>query len=239
MTREQEDVPNTADEYVLGLMDDADAAKLEAAMEDDAALRDAIAASRERFLPLDTSIEPSIVNDSLWQRIEAKLPAQQWSTTPPSRLSGRNPIANDNRAGPWRLTAISAIAASLLLAIGLTFSLLRTVDPLVVAVLVNDTGDVQAVIEDFGNENATVRLLADFDVPKDKTIQVWTLPSQEMGPISLGLLEGVRSAKLAGPALPTPRGNQLYEITLEQAGGSPTGRPTGAILAKGFARFPR
>ncbi|WP_407815360.1 anti-sigma factor domain-containing protein, partial [Staphylococcus aureus] len=47
------------------------------------------------------------------------------------------------------------------------------------------------------------------------------------------------SARLDGPALPTPRDNQLYEITLEQAGGSPTGRPTGPILAKGLAKFPR
>ena len=82
-------------------------------------------------------------------------------------------------------------------------------------------------------------MLADFAVPRDKTIQLWTLPSKEVGPVSLGLIEGVRSAKLEGPALPAPRSDQLYEITLEQAGGSPTGRPTGPILAKGFARMPR
>jgi anti-sigma-K factor RskA len=82
-------------------------------------------------------------------------------------------------------------------------------------------------------------MLADFAVPGDKTIQVWTLPSKDVGPVSLGLIDGVRSARLDGPALPTPRSDQLYEITLEQAGGSPTGRPTGPILAKGFARMPR
>jgi anti-sigma-K factor RskA len=32
-----------------------------------------------------------------------------------------------------------------------------------------------------------------------------------------------------------PKQDQLYELTLEQAGGSSTGRPTGPILAKGFA----
>lgn len=108
-----------------------------------------------------------------------------------------------------------------------------------IAVLVNEAGEVQAVVEDFGNEKATVRMLADFAVPQDKTIQVWTLPSREVGPVSLGLIEGVRSASLEGPTLPKPRNDQLYEITLEQAGGSPTGRPTGPILAKGLARMPR
>lgn len=31
---------------------------------------------------------------------------------------------------------------------------------------------------------------------------------------------------------------QLYEITLEPSGGSPTGRPTGPIQVKGFAKSP-
>jgi anti-sigma-K factor RskA len=81
-----------------------------------------------------------------------------------------------------------------------------------------------------------VRLLRDFDVPEGKTFQVWTLPSQEMGPVSLGLIDRARSVRLQGPSLPAPRNDQLYEITLEQQGGSPTGRPTGPIIAKGFAR---
>ncbi len=74
------------------------------------------------------------------------------------------------------------MAASLLLVAGLAASLMRTVDPVVVAVLLNEAGEVQAVVEDFGNENATVRLLADIPVPSDKTIQVWTLPSRDTGP---------------------------------------------------------
>lgn len=127
----------------------------------------------------------------------------------------------------------------LLLAIGLAYSLTRTVEPLVVAVLINDAGEVQAVVEDFGNAQATIRMLADFNIPGDKTIQVWTLPSKDTGPVSLGLIDGARSAHLAVPELPTPRGDQLYEITLEDAGGSPTGRPTGPILAKGLAKLLR
>ena len=70
-------------------------------------------------------------------------------------------------------------------------------------------------------------------------MQVWTLPSQDMGPVSLGLLDAARSAVLDGPDLPQPREDQLYEITVENEGGSPTGRPTGPILVKGFAKLPR
>jgi anti-sigma-K factor RskA len=228
MTLDRNEFAGLADEYVLGLLEPAEAAEIEAEMERDAELKAAIAASRERFLPLDTGVEPAVVDETLWQRIEAALPGQQ--AAPPT-LS-----ANDNKPNGWRITALSALAATLLLAIGLGWSLMRVTEPVVIAVLINDAGEAQAVVEDFGNENATVRLLRDFDVPADKTIQVWTLPSRDMGPVSLGLIDRARSVRLHGPTLPAPRSDQLYEITLEQRGGSPTGRPTGPILAKGFAR---
>ncbi|TZG34917.1 anti-sigma factor [Agrobacterium sp. B1(2019)] len=234
MKFDRKDIPDLADDYVLGLLDALEAEAIEAALVHDAALRAAVSRSRERFLPLDTTVEPVAIKDDLWEKIETRLLPQTgaaYGTSPKT--------ANDNRSNSWRGIALSAIAASLLLATGLAFSLTRPTDPLVIAVLLDENGQVKAVVEDFGNEKATVRMLADFAVPRDKTIQLWTLPSKEVGPVSLGLIEGVRSAKLEGPALPAPRSDQLYEITLEQAGGSPTGRPTGPILAKGFARMPR
>lgn len=39
------------------------------------------------------------------------------------------------------------------------------------------------------------------------------------------------------PSFPA-RSQQLYEITLEPEGGSPTGRPTGPVLMKGLATTP-
>lgn len=238
MTIAPKDIAAWADEYVLGLLDEADAVKIEAQMEHDAALSDAVAKARDRFLPLDTGVEPARVTPSLWNAIAAQLTDRQAPAI--ATVSARRPAAgNDNTRSGWRAAAISAMAASLILAGGLIWSVTRTVDPLVVAVLVNEAGDVQAVVEDFGNDTASIRLLNDFAVPADKTIQVWTLPSRDMGPMSLGLLEGSQSRKLSGSTLPRPQDTQLYEITLEQAGGSPTGRPTGPILAKGFAKLAR
>ena len=46
------------------------------------------------------------------------------------------------------------------------------------------------------------------------------------------------SAPLDTAKLPTAQRNQLFEITLEPATGSPTGRPTGPILYKGLAANP-
>jgi anti-sigma-K factor RskA len=234
MSYDRNDIPSIADDYVLGLMEAADTAEIEVAMERDAELRAAIAESRERFLPLDTSVSPAVATEDLWRRIEAALPDHDRTGSIPPMAN-----ANGNNKNGWRMAAISAIAATFVLAIGLAYSLSRSMEPLIVAVLINEAGEVQAVVEDFGNEQATIRLLTDFTVPKDKSIQVWTLPSRDMGPVSLGLIDGARSVRLDGPALPRPRNDQLYEITLEQAGGSPTGRPTGPILAKGLAKLPR
>lgn len=239
MSVERNDIAGIADEYVLGLMDAAEARAFEANLERDAALKAAVAASRERFLPLDEAAEPAAVGDDLWTRIDAALPKQDRTA-----IETPTPAANDNGmggrgAGLWRTTALSALAAAFVLAVALSFNLMRTAEPLIVAVLVNEAGDVKAVVEDFGNEEAIVRLLADFEVPQGKTIEVWTLPSPERGPVSLGLIDHARSIRLDGPALPTPRDSQLYELTLEQAGGSPTGKPTGLILAKGFAKLAR
>jgi anti-sigma-K factor RskA len=238
--------PAIADEYVLGLLDEADTIAVEAEIERSAGLAEAVAEARERFLPLDTNVDPVDVSPALWEAIATRLPEQALAQPVIAAVSPQPPVAagNDNareggvRSG-WRAAAVSAIAASLILAGGLVWSVTRTVDPLVVAVLLNEAGDVQAVVEDFGNDTASIRLLTDFAVPADRTMQVWTLPSREMGPMSLGLLEDAHSATLQGPALPRPQDAQLYEITLEQAGGSPTGRPTGPILAKGFAKLAR
>ncbi|MCM2455178.1 anti-sigma factor [Rhizobium sp. CG4] len=236
-TNPEHDIIHLADEYVLGLMEPMEAAVFEVRLERDAELRAAVEASRDRFLPLDATADPLDVPEELWQRIDAGISAAR--PTPEIATAPSPAASNDNIKSGWRWTAMASLAATVLLAVTLGWSLLTRPDPVVIAVLLDAKGEAQAIVEDFGNEQATVKLLADFTVPEGKTLQVWTLPSQDMGPVSLGLLENSRSAALKGPALPKPQGEQLYEITLETAGGSPTGRPTGPILVKGFAKAPR
>jgi anti-sigma-K factor RskA len=245
-----DDVHAIADDYVLGLLERAEERAVEAELLSNVDLAHAVAAARDRFLPLDMTAMPVAVSSTLWQSIESRLqekPAmdaqtagdRQTRAAPDATPQSSPRAANDNAATRWRRAALGGIAASLLLAAGLTFSLTRTVEPLVVAVLLDEAGTVQAVVEDFGSSRAVVRLLEDVTVPADRTMQVWTLPSRDRGPVSLGLLEDARSTRLQPPPLPRPQDAQLYEITLEPAGGSPTGRPTGPILAKGFGKLPR
>ncbi|WP_426239350.1 anti-sigma factor [Pararhizobium sp. DWP1-1-3] len=232
----KQDIDELADEYVLGLLDPADHARVEVEIETDAALRAAVAASRDRFLALDLLAKPGPEPDGLWGRIAATLDEPKAGVT--SGLAQPAP-ANDNSGSAWRRTALGGIAASLLLAVSLGWSLLSQPEPRVVAVLLDAAGEPQAIVEDFGNASARVMPLVDFAVPEGRTMQVWTLPSKDLGPVSLGILPRSQEIVLAGPVLPQPQEAQLYEITIEQAGGSPTGRPTGPILVKGFAKMPR
>lgn len=226
-----QDIALIADEYVLGLLDEDDRQRVDDQIEQNADLRAAISASRERFLPLDISVDAVVPSADLWSRIDSLL-----ADTPSAENSQlRQPASNDNSRSLWKRTAIASLAATVLLAAGLGWSLMRTAEPVVIAILLNEAGEPQAIVEDFSNEHARIRLLADFTVPEGKTMQVWTLPNRDMGPISLGLLDEHRSASLETPRLPKPTDKQLYEITLEETGGSPTGRPTGPILVKGLA----
>ncbi len=235
MSELSENIDELADEYVLGLLDSDEHVRVEARIEGDAMLRAAVAASRDRFLKLDLLADPATEADGLWNRIASGLDhARSENPVAPAKAP-----ANDNREGRWRWAALAGMAASLLLAIGLGFSLIMQPEPQVVAVLVNEAGEPLVLVEDFGDASARITPLAEFDVPQGRVMQVWTLPSKEMGPVSLGLLPASRTMTLDGPALPQPQEAQLYEITIEQAGGSPTGRPTGPILVKGFARQPR
>ncbi len=221
-----------ADEFVLGLSDPAEDARIEVDAAADDALRAALAASRDRFVELDLTADPEPAPAALWDRIASRLDETEAVRAAPS-------AANDNPARRWRRISFVAIAASAVLAVGLVWSLSTRPEPEVIAVLLNDAGEPLAVVEALGDARARVVVLSDIAVPDGRTIEVWTKPSEAIGPVSLGLLDEVSTRVLRGPALPPPRESQLYEITLEREGGSPTGLPTGPILAKGFARAPR
>jgi anti-sigma-K factor RskA len=226
-----------ADDYVLGLLSAAEMTAFEAEMETNGPLRTAVAASRDRFLELDLAGQTQSASPDLWSRIESSLGVQDAPTPAAARILPAN--ANDNRLSRWKRAAFAGVAASAVLALALGYAIIDRPAPQVIAVLMDDKGAPLVLVEDFGNTHARITPLGDFTAPSDKSMQVWTLPNKEMGPTSLGLLDAWKTSNLDSRTLPQPHEEQLYEITLEQLGGSPTGRPTGPILVKGFARVPR
>ncbi|WP_045392254.1 anti-sigma factor domain-containing protein [Falsirhodobacter sp. alg1] len=226
---------DTVGEYVLGLMDAAEQTAFEAEMARDEKLRGRMNDFRDHMLALDLSVPAEPLPGDLTDRIRRAV----LEDTPPPIPT---PFAANLPHAPirWKTAAAIFLTAGLSLGAGLGVGrTLSTQDPQVVAVLLDAQGVPQAVVEGFGNDTAEVRFVAPVDVPEGHVMQVWTLPSAERGPVSLGLLADAAAGRLQGPELPPPADQQLYEITLEPQGGSPTGRPTGPILGKGLAALQR
>jgi anti-sigma-K factor RskA len=221
-------------QYVLGLLEGAEREAFEAEVLRDAELTAAVTQLSKHLQQLDDTVTPAAPSADLWNRIEGSLqpaPAQQESATVHrGRFTRRS----------WQPFAI---AASLVLALGAGYVAGDRTgadnQPVVIAVLLNESDATPgAIVEAFADDSVRLVPLEQFNIPAGQILQVWTLPDPQTGPVSLGTFADPTSIRLTGPDLPEPKTGQLYEITLEPSPGSPTGRPTGPIVVKGFAKAP-
>lgn len=226
-----------AGDYVLGLMDDAERDRAERDMASDVAFRKTVEDLAARMHALDADVTPVPVPEGLWDRVAASIGSQDKAAARP-----RSAPISQSVADRWRpsLLRFAAMAASLAAAIwvGYLIGSTNSQQPVVFVVLQTPENQTGAVFEAFADNSVRVVPLEDFEVPEGKIMQVWTLYDQSVGPVSLGTLAEAKATLLKGHPFPVPVADQLYEITLEPAPGSPTGKPTGPILVKGFARQP-
>ena len=225
--------------FVLGLLDESERAAFEAAMLADPALAAEVRRFAEAMQALDDTAAPEAVPAGLWQAVEARIAATTQEAAPSAEIV---PLRRPPPRRAFERFALPALAASVVVALGLGYlagsRLTAPSDPVAVAVLLNEADAMPgAIVEAFADDSIRLQPLQAFDVPEGKILQVWTLPDRDTGPVSLGTLARAEPARLQGPDLASPKDGQLYEITLEPAPGSPTGRPTGPILVKGYARF--
>ena len=222
---------------MLGLLDREGRAAAEARMAEDAEFREAVDSFSARMHALDLTATPAAPPSDMWKRIEAAIQSSPREQRAPAQVVSLPPPKSPSPAWRWL-----ALAASLFLGVGLGYfggELTRSQPrPVVLVVLNTQENAPGAIFEAFADNSVRIVPLQDFEVPQGKTLQVWTLYDQAVGPVSLGTLPRADSTILEGKSLPMPAENQLYEITLEPAPGSPTGKPTGPILVKGFAKRP-
>ncbi|SCW86119.1 anti-sigma factor [Ancylobacter rudongensis] len=225
-----------ASEYVLGLLEPEEMRRCEERLARDAGLAVQVELWRARLAELDATAAPVTPDPALWPRIDAALAAPVPKAARPAPVRPSRLAAWWESLSLWRGYALAASAALLLLAIG-TVQLARQAAqaPVLVAVLLSDQNQPAAVVNAFRDGRTELLALSALKAPEGKSLQVWTLWDRERGPVSVGLLEAMRNVELSVEGLPRPAAAQLYEVTLEPAGGSPTGRPTGPILMKGNA----
>lgn len=224
-----------AADFVLGVLPRDMRADVEQRISADAAFAKNVEDWRARLVDFDTSAEEIAPSSALWQRIEggiAPSPGRE-RAQPSSFTSWWHDLAAVRRAFA-SAAALALVCAGLAAYFHREARTTASLTPVYVAVLVSDaTRQAGAVVSTFADGHAELVQLVDIDVPAGRALQVWTLWDRGVGPRSLGLLDRARSVRLELDRLPAPVSDQLFEITLEPAAGSPMSRPTGPILYKG------
>jgi len=172
-----------------------------------------------------------MVND--WeQRLAGLEPALQ-KITPPAKvwqaIESRLDLGRSRRSTVRWL----AIAATVLLAVIGIFTL-RPVE-LVATQQASIEADPQTIywrVELLGdNQELTVQALATHPLESGKAHELWILPAKG-NPVSLGLLpaSGTQRVVLSAAQRAALAGAKQLAVSLEPAGGSPTGLPTGPVI---------
>ncbi|CAG8865703.1 hypothetical protein PS627_01622 [Pseudomonas fluorescens] len=225
-----DDIDALAGEYVLGTLPLEQRREVRRRLGSDTRLRAAVDAWEQRLLGLTELAEPQTPPPRLWQRIERSLGEHQALDRPaPTQASSWwNPLAL------WRYLAGAGLLASVVLG---ALLLTRTTPPTsYLVVLVGPQDQAPGwVIQTSDARQIQLIPLGVAQVPTDKALEFWTKGEGWQGPVSLGLVKPGHTVTLDLDKLPPLEPNQLFELTLENANGSPTGRPTGPIQFIGRA----
>lgn len=227
-----------AGEYVLGSLPAAERRAVAARLPSDAALRLAVQDWEQRLYPLTALTEPVEPSAHLWPRIAAST-----ATNTAAEPNTKPQQARTKRWWQWDSLALwRGLAGSGFVTTALLAALLwgREATPpaapryFVVLAAPENQSPGWLVQAQAANRLQLVPLGTDA-VPAEKSLQFWTKADGWSGPVSLGLVEPGQVLEVPVDQLPPLQPNQLFELTLEPAGGSPLDRPTGPIQFIGRA----
>ena len=226
-------IQDLAGEYVLGTLSAARRLEVEQRLPDDAALRTAVHHWEDRLLPLAALAEPVEPSAQLWQRIESNL-AQAAPVAVRQVKTTASPWWDSLKL--WRALAGGGFAAAAVLAAVLVTRLAPVAAPQYMVVLVAPQDKAPGwVIQANATQQLSLTPLGDTVVPPEKSLQFWTKGDNWSGPVSLGLVKPGQTVTIPLDKLPPLQPNQLFELTLEPANGSPINKPTGPIQFIGRA----
>lgn len=182
-----------------------------------------------RLMPLSTSVPPVTPPPVVWQRIQ-------------QQLGHLNPAPAVQRwwqgLSFWR--AFSGLSTAAVIGLALLLAVPEPVQPPIVVVLESTpdaaaaTGGVMnarfvASISPDGRAVVT-RALQPVSLQADRALELWAVPPQG-APRSLGLIAAQGASLVQKSRVPV--GTAALAVSLEPAGGSTTGAPTGPVLYVG------
>lgn len=217
-----------AAEYALGTLRGAARRRFERLMVQDPALRERATDWELRLNALAESAPAVEPPARLWARIAGALPAERRPARPSlaRRLWESLPL--------WRGLGLAGSAAAALLALHVATRSPEPAGPSHVAVLSDPAFQpVLLASLDPAAGALTVRPVTLEPAGPDRSLELWLVPAGGGPPRSLGLLEQAEQTfPLARQDLADLAGGALA-ISLEPAGGSPTGQATGPVLYAG------
>lgn len=216
-----------AGEFVLGTLSPEQHATMTERLSVDPSLRAAVDAWEERLLELTALAAPQPPSARLWGRIQRSLnelatPSKQQRTQWWQRL------------GLLQALSAAGLAASILLAFALLTAPPATTQFVVVLVAPGNQAPGW-VVQTSDSRMIELIPLGEDAVPEGMALQFWTKGEQWRAPVSLGLVKPGEPYRVPIQRLPPLEANQLFELTLEKSGGSPTGLPTGPVRFIGRA----
>ena len=211
-----------AAEYALGVLAGTERAAAERRIERDPTFANLVAAWEQRLAPLAEEIATVAPPPHVWDRIAAALSEPR----PQGAGLWQNLVF-------WRgLTfATGALAASCIGAL-IFLGTLTQRSPLIAAI---DGGGHHHFVATVDAKRGTIAVVpAAFSADATRVPELWLIPSDSK-PRPLGILRADRTVTITLPAELSPLtvSNAVLAVSLEPPGGSPTGQPTGPVIATG------
>jgi anti-sigma-K factor RskA len=216
-----------AGRYVLGTMPRRARARFDRLIAEDAAFCAEARDWAEIFAPIDRAARPEAPPPRVWRAIETQL----GPVRPATSLARGSWL---DSLWLWRAGTglAAAVAVALLIYIGVVG--LRPAPPLpnVVAVLLDKNGAPAWIARSGENgDSVTVAALGRRTIDAQHSFELWAIAGGVPRP--LGLLSPRPDRGLAVAAALVPPTGGALAISLEPAGGSPSGAPTGPVLFQG------
>jgi anti-sigma-K factor RskA len=233
---ELDDIEAVAGEYALGTLDAAERAAVAARRQREPALDRAIRRWEQDLAPLMDVGEPIAPPGDLFDRIEKRLDLPQAGGASRNPEPASNVVVLRRKVTLWRSVAAvtSAVAASLMIVIAWQGMTGTDAENRMVAVLQKDsTSPAFLVTVDVPTRMLTVKPLTGPAEP-GKSYELWLVNASLGDPRSLGVISAplTVSPNLRGYARDIIEGSAVA-VSLEPAGGSPTGKVTGPVLYSG------
>jgi anti-sigma-K factor RskA len=214
-----------AAEYALGTLPARPRARLARAARHDARVAAALREWEDRLAALAAALPAVAPHARVWTRIVGRL-----------GLDGSRGASASwwQRLAFWRTLAAAGFAAALALGIAL-YAQREAAGPPLVAVLAGQDGKPALIASARRDDRfLLVRAVAVAPLAPGRVLELWMLP-QGQPPRSLGVIPAGALVRvpLAAPSDAALANIPALAVSLEPAGGSPTGLPTGPVLYSG------